>query len=111
MLEGKNYRAIDMFFPFVAAFIDICCEETDPCPLTKVCSQYRELLMTFSFKLGFTSGWTELELRKLQRNIHHFKTNARDVLGEYHTSDMGTRKWHLSNHLVSDIRRVGSLRH
>ena len=25
MLEGKNYRAIDMFFPFVVAFIDTCC--------------------------------------------------------------------------------------
>ena len=50
MLGGKNYRAIDMVFPFVAAFIDMCCGETDSCPLTKVCSQYTEL-MTFSLKL------------------------------------------------------------
>ena len=99
-----------MVFPFIAAFIDMCCGETDSCPLTKVCSQYTEL-MTFGLKLGSTSGWTELELRKLQRNIHHFKTIAREVFGEYHTSDMGTRKSHLLDHLVSDIRRVGGLQH
>ena len=78
MLEGKIYRTIDMVFPFFAAFIDMCCEETDSCPLTKVCSQYTEL-MTFSLKLGYTSGWTEAELKSLQRNINHFKAIAREV--------------------------------
>ena len=44
MLEAKNYKAIDMVFPFVAAFIDRCSGDEESHPVTKVCSRYTELM-------------------------------------------------------------------
>ena len=85
MLEAKNYKAIDMVFPFVAAFIDRCSGDEESHPLTKVCSRYTEL-MTWTLQIGSSQGWTEADVNKLQKLIDSFKTIARDVLGEYHPS-------------------------
>ena len=67
--------------------------------------------MTWTLQIRSSQGWTEADVNKLQKLIDSFKTNARDVLGEYHTSNMGTRKWLLLDHLACDIRRTGGLRH
>ena len=108
MLEGKDYKAVDMVFPFVGAFIDMCCGDEESCPITKISSQYTEI-MTTCLGMGVERGWTEEKLSKLEESIKTFKTLARNVLGDYQTSGMGVKKWHMLDHLVPNIRRYRGL--
>ena len=40
MLEGKDYKTVDMIFPFIAAFIDRACGEVSNGPVTTVSVLY-----------------------------------------------------------------------
>ena len=46
MLEGKNYRAIDLVFPFIAAFVDRALGFQDQPTLTTLNMMYTELMLT-----------------------------------------------------------------
>lgn len=45
MLEAKDYRALDMVFPFIGSYIDRCCNEGDEAPVTSIYLQYSDILV------------------------------------------------------------------
>ena len=48
MLEGKDYKTVDMIFPFIAAFIDRACGEVSNGPVTTVSVLYLDLVGFFT---------------------------------------------------------------
>ena len=44
ILEGKQYRSLDMIFPMVVAFIDTCCDEIEETPCTTIFSLYSNII-------------------------------------------------------------------
>ena len=110
MLEAKDFRAFDMVFPFIGAFIDRCCDEAHSAPVTSIFTQYTGIphwAMTYSL----TPEWKRGEIEKLAVAVSKFKQFVKLIFAEHHASGLKTSKFHLLDHLASDIRVMGSLRH
>ena len=107
MLEGRHFKSLDMVFPFVAAFIDFCCDELEQAPLTTLLSMYSELL----FKCLWKKDWTPIDLESLHSKILVFKQLFTDIFQQHHPSGLRTLKFHLLNHLADDIAETGGLQH
>lgn len=108
MLEARDHKSMDMVFPFIAAYIDRCYGEIEQCPTTRVSSLYSTILFTLARK-GDRCGWTPDDLSLLRTHIHRFKHIFVDLFARYQPSGMGTLKFHLLDHLVDDIKRLGSI--
>lgn len=111
MLEGKDYRNLDIIFPFVGVFVDRLCDELSTAKSTKLFVHYNDLLRT-SLSYGSTGSvmWNETKVIALQRQISKFKNMARELYGEFHATGLGTEKMHMLDHIPADIRRLGGLR-
>ena len=107
MLEGKELQALDMVFPFIGAFLDRICGETDSCQVTTVFTLYSDIVM-ISARRNMPEGWKKDELESLREKIKMFKKRAVEVFKTYQSSEMGTLKFHLLDHLVDDLERVES---
>ena len=110
MLSAKDYHHVDMVFPFIAAFIDTCCDEVETAPLTSICTQYSDLV-AWVMKRGRIKHWTAAELESLQNSISYFKQSMLSTLGPFHTTGLKTFKFHLLDHLPGDLQRYGALEH
>ena len=53
-------------------------------------------------------GWKKDELESLREKIKMFKRKAVEVFKTYHSSEMGTLKFHLLDHFVDDLEIVES---
>ena len=108
MLEARQYKAVDMVFPIVAAYIDRVCGETSNCPTTKTATKYCDIVLD-TFRRSRRQGWTSSELHRLKEDIANFKTVCKNTYANYQPSRMGTLKFHLLDHLVEDLKRLGTV--
>lgn len=108
MLEGSDHRSIDQFMPFIAMFLDINCNEGSL--TTKVFVKYAEILMLLT-RTRSKPTWNAAELEGLRTAIAQFKTEAKALYGKYQASKMCTPKFHLLDHVCSDIERMGGLQY
>lgn len=51
-LEKKDYRSIDQFYPFVAAFITWCTEYENTAPITNVLTRRSEVVVDIGGDMG-----------------------------------------------------------
>ena len=108
MLEGADFNSVDMVSPFLGSIIDRCCDNILIAPVTTVFTKYVELV-NFIGRVDCTPGWTQSDLHKLKTDICSFKDVGRSTFGAYQPSGMGTPKWHMLDHLPSDLERTGGL--
>ena len=108
MLEGKDYKSLDMVAPFIGAFVDRCCGEIAECVNTKVLVLYSEMVaMMLCYDRDII--WNAVKLDKLRKLISTFKQTALSSYGEYQPSRFRTEKFHLLDHVCEDIERLGGL--
>ena len=110
MLEAKDYRALTMVFPFIGAFIDFCCDETDTCPITTICTQYADIVR-WLYGNHSPPDWSESLLQALHQNIISFMNYTTEIFESHQTSGLNIPKFHLLTHLVDDLRRMGGIHH
>ena len=108
MLEAKDYKSVDMIFPFIGMFSDRCCGESSIAPCTNLFVEYVDLMqMTMSYR--GTKQWTRSKIETLEKMIEQFKNHATDLFGDHQRSRFRTEKFHALDHICQDIRRMGSI--
>lgn len=108
MLEGKDYYAVDMVFPFVAAFIDRSLGFEEKCELTRMNVLYIEIINKVLVDHR-DRRWREGELLRLRGEIREFKSVVEGAFASHCPSGLYTLKYHLLDHLVEDLERFGSI--
>jgi hypothetical protein len=115
MLQAKDMRSVTTVLPFVAALVDRMCGEEAVAPTTRVFVAYTNLChkKTGCYVEGDSGstldGFTMAFLDKLANDIASFKSQAVNIYGKYQRPGMGTNKFHLLDHVVEDVMRLGSL--
>ena len=105
MLEAKDHRAVDQVMPFLAMFLDRFCGEVVS---TSIFTEYAEITMLM-FRRNMDPGYNAREIGELQQRINRFKEKVKDAYGRYQSSEMGTPKFHMLDHVCYDIKRMGGL--
>lgn len=108
MLEAKDYRSVDMVFPFVGMLVDRCCGEEATAVCTKLFVLYVEIMLTTMSYIG-TYEWSEQKIQNLEVMIKTFKSNATELFASHQPSQLRTEKFHMLDHIVQDIRRMGGI--
>lgn len=108
MLEGKDYRSVDMVFPFVAAFIYRCTGLEEDAPLTRINTTYSEIFNKL-LNDGPEEGWSEQDIISLGDDITSCKTSVIKTFDDHCESCLHTLTVHLLDHLVEDVRRFRML--
>ena len=108
MLEGKDYRTLDMFFPFIFGYVDSWLGYAEDAPLTKIHVMYTDLVnRLMSNNNG--NGWSTGELQDLRSAVHLFKEHVWTLFGPHCDRGLNTLKFHLLDHLVDDLERFGTI--
>ena len=70
LLEGNDYKSIDMVAPFIGAFVDRCCGDNKECSNTKVFVGYAEMV---SLMLSYDRDplWDKEKVNRLRELIQH----------------------------------------
>ena len=58
MLEGKDFKCLDMVFPFVSGYIDRISDYNDEVPLTEICTTYTTLMQDLLYDNKIL-GWSK----------------------------------------------------
>ena len=112
MLEGKDYRNLDMVFPFVGMFLDRACGETTTAVSTNLFVMYVEIVQeSLSYTPDGTTMWNENKVLSLEKKIRMFKNMANRLYSTHQKSELCTQKVQMLDHIVEDIRRLGGLRY
>ncbi len=110
-LEGKNYRHLEKVLPFLGSITDRELHDGSPivdASVSKLFVTYVEMLRVL-FRCDTHKYWTSTELDKLKFSIKLFKDKAVKVLGPYQTSGLKIIKFHMLDHVIEDIKKLGSL--
>ena len=107
MLEAKNYQNMDMIFPFIAAFIDRATGLEDTAMLTHVHATYSLLMNTLSGKQN--GSFTDPEIEEIDEMVKNFKRDVVTLFEPHCDSGLFTLKFHLLDHLCTDLRCFGTL--
>lgn len=108
MLEGKDYKNLDMVSPFLGMFVDRCCGETSRAPNTSVFVQYVDLMQS-CLRIGRQPEWSRRQVEKLRKRICSFKKDTIALFADFQKSHFATLKFHLLDHICDDILRLGGL--
>ena len=108
MLEGKDYKCLDLVSPFMGMFVDRCCEERVLCPTTKFFTQHADLVANI-LCYNSNSTWNIKKIHQLEIDIKSFKEKALQLYGGYSVSELCTEKFHLLDHVVQNINRLGGI--
>jgi hypothetical protein len=113
MLQAKDVRSVTTVLPFVAALVDRMCGEEVVAPTKRVVFSYFCHKITGCYVQGDSGstldGFTMACLDKLANDIAFFKSQAVNLYGKCERSGMGTNKFHLLDHFVEDVVRLGPL--
>jgi len=108
MLEGKNYRAVDMVFPFLAAFFDRAVGFSQDPSFTALNTMYTDIMVCVLHDYP-RSGISSEDVEDLGNRVLQFKEAVIAFFGDYCDKGVFTLKFHLLDHMVDDLRRFGSL--
>ena len=108
MLEGKNYRALDMVFPIIVGFLERCLGFASAPVLTDLHVRYSELMLKTQFDI-VESGVSPAVVAQLKEDIHNFKQEMVAVYGPHSSHGLYTLKFHLLDHLADDIGKYGNV--
>lgn len=109
MLEGKDYRTLDCFFPFIFAYVDSWLGYSEEAPLTKIHVLYTDLVNRLMSD-NYSNGWSDAELQDLRSTVLTFKKQVWSLFGPHCDRGLNTLKFHLLDHLVDDLQRFGTVR-
>lgn len=104
MLEGKDWKNIDMVFPFVAAFVDKMSGCRKGGLLTKVNVQYTEILHDVYYNFP-AEGVTESDIMLLKQKITSFQKGCIKLFGESCKTGLHTLKFHMLHHLAENVEK------
>ena len=107
MLEGKDYRNVDMVFPFVCAFLDRKTQETSGV-LTKISTMNSSLLTMLYYEID-RKGLTAERLSTLRDRIRMLKIDMASFYKRFTQTGLFTLKFHLLDHLAEDLSKYCSL--
>ena len=107
MLEGKYYKLLDSFFPFVYAYVDYWLGFSETAPLSSLHTLYTDIILSIRTE-NFNRCWTAQDLSNLKSSISHFKKMASYIFSPHCSRGFITLKMHLLDHLVDDLERFGS---
>jgi len=108
MLEGKNFRSIDLVFPFIASFIDRALGFQGNPVITTVKTMHTEVMVTCLHDFP-RKGVSEVDLQDFEKKIYNFKKTVMQFYGKYCEKGLFTLKFHLLDHMVEDMRKFGTL--
>ena len=108
MVEGKDYRVLDIVFPFVFGYADIWLGSQDEAPLTRIHVFYTDLVNRLMSN-NHSRGWSAADMDELQNAVREFKKLLWCVFGPHCNNGLNTLKFHLLDHLVHDLKRFGSI--
>ena len=109
MLESKDYRSLDMVFPFVGMLCDRCCGEESSAPSTRLFVQYVDIMQS-SMSYRGSQEWCNEKILELERMIIRFKRDAKTLYSDHQVSQLCTEKFHMLDHICEDIRRLGGIK-
>lgn len=78
MLEGKDYKSVDIVFRFSAAFLELCTGLVNESPLTTIHAPYKDLMWRVR-QLTIRSEYTT----SLQEHVQRFKSYVVKVYGPH----------------------------
>lgn len=108
MLEGKNYRSVDMVFPFISAFIDRVTGFENAADMTRVCTLYTEIMTSALYDFPRNPPDSEI-ISEFKKKVQYFKVLTIKTFQDFCVSGLFTLKFHLLDHMVEDMERFGSL--
>lgn len=110
MLQGKDYKSLDMVFPFIGMFLDRCCDEVHLALSTTVFVQYVDIMQS-ALSYDNNPSWTESRVRSLEKKIKSFKSNALSLYSGHHPFSLRTEKFQVLDRIGEDIRRMGGIQY
>lgn len=111
MLEGKHYKNIETFMPFIGAICDRFLnsqQNNSTLSVSKLFTIYIDMLHMI-YRVGKDKYWTTRDIKQLETQIALYKVSTVNVFKSYQRSEMKLMKFHLLDHLVEDIKVLGSL--
>lgn len=110
MLEGADYKNIDMVSPLFGEIVDTLTENSTFAPITEVFTQYMDP-RNFIWKHFSHIGCTEKNLSKLEVQVNRFRCVAARVLKPYHSTDIAVSKLHALTYHPKALRKIGSTKY
>lgn len=104
--EAVDFESIDMVSRFIGATINRSCGNVKNAPVSKVFSEYCDLLGVI-YRRGLNTGWTESELQGLKESLKKFKDYFGSTDKGYRASGTETFTLNCPKHLVDSFRAVG----
>ena len=108
MLEASDLLCVDQIFPFIGALVDRLCGEVEEAPTTKVMTMYTDIV-SLLYRRNMEPGHSEQDIIVLRNKIKSFKELSCKLYGKYQSSQMRTLKFHMLDHVLSDIECFGAL--
>ena len=105
MLEAKDHRAVDQIMSFLAMFLDRYCRKIVSTSIFTECNEITILM----FGITMDPGCNGREIGDLQERIEKLKEEVKNAYGQYQSSEMGTPKFHMLDHVCYDIKRMAGL--
>lgn len=109
MFERKHFKILEKIMSFLEVVPDQYLNECHVL-VTKVLKLYVKLLKRLD-GIHIFMVITDAEITETSILIKVFKSAAINVFSEFNNSSMGTEKFHHSDHILSDMKEMGSLKY
>lgn len=107
MVEASSYEELDMLSTLIGLVVERLCG-LEYCLIENTFTLSFDLLR-LGHRGEMIAGWTKIDLQTLPKNIDDFKSEACRYYANYRQSTMGSRKYHLLEHLIGDLRSVRNI--
>lgn len=108
LLEATDYESKNIIPPYYRAIVDMLCGDGKNTAATKTFTEFVDLV-NFILSQNRARMWNEQKLSRLANNIVSLKQIVYSLFCKYLHSSKRTSKWHVLEHVVEDIRRMGSV--
>lgn len=107
MTERKNYRLLEIIFPFVFGFDDTRMGFQEDSPLKHIHVLYTGTVNGL-ISNNYSGGWFADDVDAMRSSVWECKTNIWPLFGLHCENGLKYLKFHL-DHLVDDLNRFGSV--